>query len=454
MANSLLAFVVFWGIWIVVPFLVDGVGALTLFVGVAWARLTGQLAVPHLSTTHYPRVSVIIPVLNGQASLSCCLESIRAQTYPHSCLEVVVVDNGSTDGTFAVFQQAQAEKFDGQLQWVSTPFRGKPWALNAGIHLTFGQYIMNIDADVILAPEAIENMVAAFEANPAVGAATGGIEVLPGQSGSGRLARLIAECEFQEYLSAFWMGRQYQSLTNSLFTLAGAFSAFRRDVLLRTHLYDKTTVSEDTKLTLDIYRQLKGTRIVCVPRAIAYVSPTGSLAALYSQRVRWQRGQLEVAALNPDRLSFNILQFRGLSLSRLLMIDHTLIFPRLIWTFLFPVMVAFGYPFSLVVAATGCMYLFYAGIAALTTLTVYLIASRGQQERLRARWWIAAVMPAYRFYIFVCRLAGSLITLAEPAEWRVSDPLVETQAAGKELWARLGRLQDRIRHLPARPPGS
>jgi putative glycosyltransferase (exosortase G-associated) len=436
MANTLLAFFVFWGIWIVVPLLIDGLSALTLFVGVVWARLAGRLTPPPPVQEFHPRVSLIIPVLNGERTLSTCLASLRFQTYPHECLEVFVVDNGSTDGTFAVFQQAQAQSFGGQLHWISTPFRGKAWALNAGIHLTSGKYLINIDADVVLAADAISQMVAAFEADPNISAATGGVEVLPARPDDERLAHLIAECEFQEYLSAFWMGRQYQSLTQSLYTLAGAFSAFRRDVLLQTFLYDKLTVSEDTKLTLDIYKHVPGAQIVCVPQAIAYVTPTPSLAGLYAQRVRWQRGQLEVVALHAERINFNVLQLRGLALSRLMMIDHTLLFPRLIWTFLFPLMTAFGYPLSLVVSATLFMYVFYIGINAVTALSMYMIAGEVERERLRAHGWIVALMPAYRFLIFIFRLAGSLIALAEPAEWRVADPVTETRRAGQKLLER------------------
>jgi len=141
-------------------------------------------------------------------------------------------------------------------------------------------------------------------------------------------------------------------------------------------------------------------------------------------------------ALYPERINFNLLQLRGLALSRLMMVDHTLIFPRLIWTFLFPLMTAFGYPLSLVVSATLFMYVFYVGINALTALSTYMIAGDVERERLRANWWIVPLLPAYRFLIFVFRLAGSLVALAEPAEWRVVDPVTETRRASQKLLER------------------
>ena len=103
----------------------------------------------------------------------------------------------------------------------------------------------------MLDPEAILEMVRAFELDPNVAAATGSIEVLPADVDprTGEhvnihpLKFLMAEAEFLEYYAGFRIGRQYQSQTKSLFTLAGAFSAFRRDVLLKTFLYDDSTVS-------------------------------------------------------------------------------------------------------------------------------------------------------------------------------------------------------------------
>lgn len=454
MLDNLLSFWVFWGIWIVVPLLIDGAASITLFIGFfVMKRMQKKksepmnrnevqpffsIVMPAADSNGYkPIVSIIIPVHNGEQALPGCIASIKQQVYPADRLEIIVVDNDSQDGTVHIMQQLQNEPWDGQLHWISIPYRGKAHALNAGIHLTTGQYIINIDADVILDKNAIRSVISVFETNPAISAATGGIQVLPSDPRDGRRRHIIAECEFQEYISAFWMGRQYQSLTNSLFTMAGAFSVFRREALLQTFLYDNQTVSEDTKLTLDFYRQLKNARIICIANAIAYISPTRSLSALYAQRVRWQRGQLEVAALNPERIHPNFFQVRGLSLSRLLMIDHTLLFPRLVWMFLFPLMIFFDYSISLVLSAVLLMYGFYAVINGLTALGMYLITGSAEKERLRRNWWIPLIMPAYRSFIFLCRLAGSIIVMTEKAEWRVTDPVAETRDALRQMYGSL-----------------
>lgn len=256
-----------------------------------------------------------------------------------------------------------------------------------------------------------------------------------------RIAFLIAEAEFQEYLGAFWLGRQGQTVSRSLFTLAGAFSFFRREILLQTMLYDKQTVSEDTKVTFDVRRQFGAERLACIPEAIVYVTPTPSLSALYAQRVRWQRGEIEVAALYEQMMGQNMLRMRGLALGRTLLIDHTLLFPRLVWSFLFPALILFGYPLDLIVGASILIYVFYAAIAFVSSCAVYVIATPAIRTRLRRAWWLAAVMPAYRFLIFGFRLAGSLMALQEPAEWRVQAPWTDAKLALRSLIEQLGRVR-------------
>ncbi len=434
MKERVLGLAVYWGVWLILPVLVDGLSALVQLVQVIIGRLRRRRR-PLPRRVPRRGVSVVVPVYNGEETLGDCLESLRQQNYPQELIEVIVVDNGSTDRTHQVFREQSLRPFKGQMHWVAIAGRGKAYALNAGLHLASNPYICNIDADTVVHPDALREMVRNFEADPRLGAATGTVEVLPlpPEKHADRIARFIAECEFHEYLTAFWLGRQGQTLSNSLYTLAGAFSFFRRDVLLRTGLYDKQTVSEDTKVTFDVRTRFGGERLACIPEAIVYVTPTPSLGALYSQRVRWQRGELEVAAVHRDLLDPNVLRLRGLALGRTLLVDHTFLFPRLVWTFLFPALLFFGYPLSLIVGALLVIYAFYVGIACITALAVYLIAPASIRVRLRRSWWVAGLMPAYRMLIFAFRLAGSLIALTEPAEWRVRPPWVEIVTAVRLL---------------------
>ena len=145
----------------------------------------------------------------------------------------------------------------------------------------------------------------------------------------------------------------------NIYTLSGAFSVFRKELLLQTGLYRNLTVTEDTDLTFELHERYEGWRIACVSSAIAYVHPIESLNALYAQRVRWQRGQLEVSARHVELMQQPMWLLRSFSLARTLLVDHTLAFPRVVWTFLLPVLALFGYPLSLIVMAFLVLYGFY-----------------------------------------------------------------------------------------------
>ncbi|NQW20674.1 MAG: glycosyltransferase [Chloroflexi bacterium] len=434
MTDELVGFVLFWGVWLFVPMLIDGTTAVAYFIGGYRSRPSTRVEARLKPLDRYPRVSILIPAYNASKVLPFCLESLRKQTYPHREMEVLIIDNQSTDDTRAVIAGQQSIRFAGSLNWISLPYKGKPGALNAGIHRVGGEIIINIDADTVLHPDSILEMVRAFDQNPKVAGATGSIEVLPADIDPRTGKRieihpfryLVAEAEFLEYYAGFRIGRQYQSQTQSLFTLAGAFSAFRRDVLLKTFLYDERTVSEDTDLTFFIARQFPEKVVVAVAPAIAYVHPTESMKAMYAQRLRWQRGQLEVASQYPD-FERHPFRLRGLAISKSLLIDHTLAFPRVVWTFLLPMMYFVGFPLTLVVSATLSMYLIYMVVEGLYLVVAYVVAEGSAKARIRRHWWMFLFMPAYRWTIFWFRFGGFLAVMMENKEWRASDPITETK---------------------------
>jgi biofilm PGA synthesis N-glycosyltransferase PgaC len=426
MTDALYSFLLFWAIWLLVPIAIDGTTAIAYFIGV-WRseryKIRQRLG---LELDFYPMVTIIIPVHNGAPYLQKCIESIRNQSYPHEKIEVFVIDNLSNDGTFQVFAEEQLKPFGGILNWISVPQKGKAYALNAGVHIGRGEYVANIDCDAVLDKDAVFNMIKAFVADEELAAATGSVEILPrkNDNGSDPLHYLMAECEFTEYFTSFHIGRQYQSNTDSLFTLAGAYSMFRRSILLQTFLYDQQTVSEDTKLTFELHKKFSNLKKICVGEAIVYTEPTPTASAFYSQRVRWQRGQLEVASLFPEfiRTPFRL---RGLASSKSLIVDHTLAFARAVWTFLLPMLYFVGYPLSMVISANLAIYTCYMGMEFIYWCTSYILADSRVRKRLRKNWWLFTVMPLYRFILFWFRFGGFLSVLTEPADWKVKDPVAQ-----------------------------
>ncbi|RJQ10697.1 MAG: glycosyltransferase [Bacillota bacterium] len=444
-ATNTTSLLLFWAIWLLVPLMVDGLAAVLQLISI-WMgesargrRIRAELReagapspnggrgrldrrrslLPPLE--RFPLVTVVIPIYNGSHTLGRTLASLVGQEYPLSSMEVICVDNGSTDDCFDVFARFQDEHPELRLAWISIERPGKAAALNAGIYSSVGEYLLAVDADVSLAPDAVYEMVRNFEYRPRLAAATGAIAVSRVKRQASPLMRILHVCEAFEYLSAFRVGRRYQSLVNSLYTLSGAFSAFRRESLLEdSYLYDSLTVSEDTKLTFDlrdrIRRRRPGATLECVDSAVAYVEPIPSLAALYSQRLRWQRGQVEVTALHSDEQAGVTGPFRNTS-GRILLADHTLAFPRLVWTFLLPFLFLIGYSPAVVLMAVVAMYVAYILIEILFFLAAYQYVGPSDRAWLRAIAWIVVVMPPFRFMIYWFRLAGILHAVAEPQRW-------------------------------------
>jgi len=432
-----LAFLLFWGIWMLAPLAIDTVMALVYMVMVyLFPERKERESIPDLA--YLPYVSVVVPVHNSAGTLFKCLRSIIEQQYPLEKIQIICVNNGSTDSSFQIYSQFQNQYPLTNMNWVSMESAGKSIALNAGIYVIKGDYIINVDSDARLDEHAILHMVESFEHDPTLVAATGAIHIDKELGQQTRFIDIIHYCEEIEYLVAFNVGRRYQSLTNNLFTLAGAFSAFRRDVILKSFMYSERTVSEDTDLTFHLRQyQLKGkARMACISSAIAYVEPISSWSKLYSQRVRWQRGQIEVSALYADEkggFGRGMSQFAG----RMLIVDHTLAFSRMTWTFLVPFLYFLGYPLRLVLAAFAGLYVCYLILDFLYFLVALREALPDYRKRVKKIWWVVFFLPVFRFFTYWFRLSGILLSMTEPAVWRTENPVRQLQDALKETRSNL-----------------
>ena len=434
MNETMLAMVVFWGVWLLAPILVDGIGMSFGLIGALASRWVNR---PHKANLEFlPSVTIIIPVHNSAATLRACLNSLEKQTYPLNHIQVMLVNNGSQDHSWDEFIDFQKNSLL-NLSWHTIHVSGKSWALNSGIHLAEGQYIFNIDSDVVLDPQTIENSVSHFEADPKLGAITGFIEIVPEEKRYPFLHQQLLNCELLEYLTVFGVGRSYQSLFGAIYTLSGAFSVFRREALAATLMYSSDTVSEDTDLTFQLYERAPQFRVANFPDVHISVQPIPSLVALYSQRVRWQRGQLEVSALHKNMIRGRDQSLFGFSPARTLLVDHTLSFPRFLWIAYLPVLTGFGYSLYLMVSAYLLMYLFYLCIEIAWVGEAYLFTNPVTRRYVRRIWPSIFFMPFYRLMVFFFRFSGFLVAETESGAWRINSPIWQLQGGWMDLRARL-----------------
>jgi hypothetical protein len=127
----------------------------------------------------------------------------------------------------------------------------------------------------------------------------------------------------------------------------------------------------------------------------------------------------------------------GFNPGRVLLIDHTLAFPRLIWTFLIPILALFGYSLSIIFMSAILTYFFYLSIDLLWVIAALYYANQLARQRLVYTWWVIPILPLYRIVVFWFRLSGFLHAVAEAGTWRVADPFDQVRDGFKDMHRRL-----------------
>jgi cellulose synthase/poly-beta-1,6-N-acetylglucosamine synthase-like glycosyltransferase len=272
-----------------------------------------------------PQISIVLPAFNEEPTVVASVRSLLALNYP--AFEVVVVNDGSTDGTLGTLQEAYGlvEAPVTHAQTVQTkPVRavyrsptagdivvidkcngGKADAVNAGLNAARHPLVCVIDADSLLDNDALVRAVLPFIEDPRTVAVGGTVRVANGcvvEGGRVTEVRLpanrLARFQVVEYLRAFLMGRIAHSAANSLLIISGCFGLFRRDVLVEVGGLAADSIGEDMELVTRLHRycreQRRPYRIVFLADPVCWTEVPESMRVLAAQRNRWHRGTLEV----------------------------------------------------------------------------------------------------------------------------------------------------------------
>jgi cellulose synthase/poly-beta-1,6-N-acetylglucosamine synthase-like glycosyltransferase len=221
-------------------------------------------------------VSVIVPAYNEHECIADTINSLLASDHP---LEIIVVDDGSTDDTAAI-----AESFtDPRVRVIRQPNSGKSAALNTGIAHARHEIIVMMDGDTIFEPGTVRALVQPF-ATPDVGGVAGNAKIVNRTS-------LIARWQHVEYVVGFAIDRRVYDTLRCMPTVPGAVGAFRRAALLEVGGVSDDTLAEDTDLTIAVGRA--GWRVVYEPRARGWTEAPTRLGQLWLQRYRWCYGTMQ-----------------------------------------------------------------------------------------------------------------------------------------------------------------
>lgn len=420
---------IFWAAWIIIPVLMEIVPSVGSVIVLLKKRL---IPAKYEKPIIYPEISLLIPVYNSQDSLEACISSINDSDYPNDKIRIFLVNNQGQDDSFKVFTECQKKFPQLMMQWLNAK-QGKSKALNLALFNSDGKYIIHIDSDGILDKKALTNMVDKFESDLSIDCMTGAILTMPDQieEYKGFFAKLLRKMEFMEYAQAFLAGRNYASELNAIYTLSGAFSAFRKSTVLKSQLYNTDTICEDTQITFQM-KYLQKKRVYMCENAIFYVDPIEDMNKLYTQRQRWQRGSLEVSHLFMKKRMNPLKIFTDVNI-RTLMYDHTFAFPRVIWYLALICLVPMKYSFESIVYSTLFIFLLYILIGyCYYFTTIGFLSDFKEIRRYYARqWYVIPMLPLFNFMVFFIRLAGVVNSINTDSAWKTKTFTEEK----REFWS-------------------
>jgi cellulose synthase/poly-beta-1,6-N-acetylglucosamine synthase-like glycosyltransferase/peptidoglycan/xylan/chitin deacetylase (PgdA/CDA1 family) len=332
-------------------------------------------------------VSVIVPAFNEREGIAGTVGSLARSDHP---VEIVVVDDGSTDGTGGIVRALDLPN----VRLVRVPGGGKANALNTGIALSRHDLIVTVDGDTVVEPDAIGTLVQPF-ARAEIGAVSGNVKV-------GNRRSLIARWQHIEYVIGFNLDRRFYETLNCIATVPGALGAYRRSAIGDAGGLSHDTLAEDTDLTIAIQRA--GWRVVFAEGARAWTEAPATLSQLWRQRYRWSYGTMQAiwkhrrAVRDPGpsgrfgRIGLPILGF------------YTVVLPLLA-------------PLIDILAVYGVVFLNREEVAVawvsvlVIHLTTAVLAFRLDRERLRPLWALPLQQFLYRQLMYLVLMQSAITAI-------------------------------------------
>lgn len=236
-----------------------------------------------------PQVTVVIPAYNEETGVIRTVWSVMQSNYKN--VQIIVVNDGSRDRTKQVLRNYQ-RKFPGKFTVVNQENAGKAMAINRAVkHWATGKLVMVVDADSLLHPDAIGNMVAHFRDRHVIASAAN-VKIIPTR-------KMLGVAQRFEYLISYRMKRAL-TVFNMEYIVGGVGSTFRRSVLLESGLYDTDTMTEDIDLTVKLIRRYgnKKYKVHYAADAVAYTEHVLKFKSLIKQRFRWKYGRFQTLLKN------------------------------------------------------------------------------------------------------------------------------------------------------------
>jgi peptidoglycan-N-acetylglucosamine deacetylase len=303
----------YWGSHIVFALFIVGillsVGRMIIMAILAWLQKNREAKAPlPVAALQQPLVSIIVPAYNEEINAVRTVKSLLQQDYPN--LQVVFIDDGSKDSTYQKVSNAFENNPD--VFVYTKPNGGKASALNFGIEKAASEYVVCIDADTQLKPDAIAELMKKFFSSPlasgrgqegAVGAVAGNVKV-------GNEINMITRWQSIEYITSQNFDRRAFDLLNCITVVPGAIGAFKKEAIIKAGGFTTDTLAEDCDLTMRLHRN--GYLVRNCNEAISYTEAPETMKQFMKQRFRWSFGVMQCfwkhrdAVFNPRFKNFGM----------------------------------------------------------------------------------------------------------------------------------------------------
>jgi len=250
---------------------------------IGFLAIIDRLRKPRKADSAYnPRVAVLIPAYNEETVITRTIRSVLNSDYKN--LHVIVIDDGSSDRTYDVAREAYAAEIAaGHVQVLTKENAGKAAALNYALDRLTEEIYVGIDADTVIAPDAISKLIYHFE-DPRIGAMAGNAKV-------GNRVNLWTRWQALEYITSQNFERRALDLFHVVTVVPGAIGAWRTAPVKAAGGYPLNTVAEDADLTMNLLEQ--GYWVNYEDRSLAFTEAPIDARGLMRQRFRWSFGTLQ-----------------------------------------------------------------------------------------------------------------------------------------------------------------
>ncbi len=366
----MISFFILFGVLVCLRYLI-------LFVGAVRDKLE---KIEDLDSSWRPLVSIIVPAYNEESLIESAIRSLVKLDYPD--YEIIVVDDGSTDGTVLIAGQVAARQPDIKVKIISQTNSGKAWALNTGIRHAQGEFVVCVDSDSRLNPDALNFGLRHFR-DERLGAIGGFVDIINAN-------RMITRFQQLEYFIGLNFLRRGLSCFNIVTVVPGPIGMFRKEALRQIGGYNTSSncFAEDADLTVRLL--VNGWHVRGETRMLAQTEAPNTLYRLLRQRYRWKRGIFQSWFENVSEL-LALPEKKGIAIAGILMFE----------SFLFDV-INFGITLfalsSFLAFGEFKIFLLVFIVLAVLDLSVFVFASL-ERGRMVGMFWLFLISKISYAYI-------------------------------------------------------